>query len=112
MPHGTHDALPDERNEHILIYINGALVPRANAKISVFDSGYLVGDGIWEGIRLHRGKFVFLDEHLDRLFQGAKAIFLDIGMSREALIEALYRTVQANHMENDVHLRLMVTRGI
>lgn len=112
MSPSTHDALPDERNEHILIYLNGALVPRSDAKISVFDGGYLVGDGIWEGIRLHKGTFVFLDEHLDRLFQGAKAIYLDIGLSREALIEALYRTVRANHMESDVHLRLMVTRGI
>ncbi len=112
MPQGTHDALPDPRNEAVLIYINGDLVPRADAKISVFDSGYLVGDGVWEGIRLHHGVLVFLDEHLDRLFQGAKAIALDIGQTRAELTAALYRTVHANNMEDHVHVRLMITRGI
>lgn len=112
MPLGTHDALPDPRNETVLIYVNGDLVPRHDAKISVFDSGFLVGDGIWEGIRLHNGVLVFLDEHLDRLFQGAKAIALDIGLTRSQLIEALYQTVQANQMHSDVHVRLMITRGI
>ncbi|MCA9886524.1 MAG: aminotransferase class IV, partial [Anaerolineae bacterium] len=85
MPQGTHDAVPDDRNENVLIYVNGALFPRHEAKISVFDSGYLVGDGVWEGIRLHRGKLVFLDEHLDRLYQGAKAIAMDIGKTRAEL---------------------------
>ena len=112
MPQGTHDALPDSRNDNVLIYINGDLVPRSEAKISVFDSGYLVGDGIWEGIRLHRGVFVYLEEHLNRLYQGAKAIALDIGMTRAELTEALYQTVRANQMDSDVHARLMVTRGI
>ncbi len=112
MPQGTHDALPDPRNEYVLIYVNGELVPRLEAKISVFDSGFLVGDGVWEGVRLHRGVLVYLDEHLNRLFQGAKAIFLDIGLTREALTEALYRTVRANEMTDQVHVRLMVTRGI
>lgn len=109
---GTHNALPDDRNAHVLIYINGELVPRQDAKISVFDSGYLVGDGIWEGIRLHDGVFVFLDEHLDRLFQAAKMTYMDIGMTREELTAALYQTVRANNMHDGVHARLMVTRGI
>lgn len=112
MNRGTHDALPDPRNEQILIYINGDLVPRGEAKISVFDSGYLVGDGVWEAVRLHEGVFVFLDLHLDRLFQGAKAIGLDIGQTREELTEALYATVRANGMVDNIHARLMITRGI
>src|SRR5215468_9225580 len=112
MPQGTHDALPDLRNDNVLIYINGDLVPRSEARISVFDSGYLVGDGIWEGIRLHRGVFVYLEEHLNRLYQGAKAIALDIGMTRAELTKALYQTVRANQMDSDVHARLTVTRGI
>ena len=109
---GTHNALPDERNANVLIYINGELVPRDEAKISVFDSGYLVGDGVWEGIRLHEGVFVFLDEHLDRLFGGAKMIGMDIGMTRQELTNALHQTVAANNMHDGVHARLMITRGI
>ncbi len=112
MNRGTHDPLPDPRNDHILIYINGQLVPRAEAQISVFDSGFLVGDGVWESMRLHDGVLVFVDEHLDRLFQGAKAIGLEIGMTRQALTEALYRTIKANDMHSGVHVRLMVTRGV
>ena len=112
MERGTHDALPDARNENVLVYINGEMVPRADAKISVFDSGYLVGDGVWEGIRLHHGVFVFLDEHLDRLFQGAAAIGMEIGMSRAELTDALRQTVHANKMHDGVHMRLMITRGI
>ena len=112
MPHGTHNALPDPRNDAILIHINGQIVPRHDAKISVFDSGYLVGDGVWEGLRLHKGTLLFLDEHLDRLFQGAKAIDLDIGKTREELVEALQETIQANDMTTDIHVRLMITRGI
>ncbi|ETX06056.1 aminotransferase class IV [Candidatus Entotheonella palauensis] len=112
MTRGTHDALPDVRNENILIYINGDLVPRDQARISVFDSGYLVGDGVWEALRLHDGVFVFIEDHLDRLFQGAKTIALDIGMTREELHDALYQTIRANGMEDHVHARLMVTRGI
>lgn len=111
MSRGTHEALPDERNESVLVYVNGEFYPRDEAKISVFDSGYLVGDGVWEGIRLHDGKFAFLEMHLDRLFQGAKAIDLDIGMTREEITEALHETVRRNDMTTDVHLRLMVTRG-
>jgi branched-chain amino acid aminotransferase len=111
MTHGTHDALDDPRNAEVLIWLNGELVPRDQAKVSVFDSGFMMGDGVWEGLRLHHGKLAFLDEHLDRLFEGAKAIDLDIGMSAAELTAALYRTVEANHMSSDVHLRLMVTRG-
>jgi len=112
MNRGTHNAVPDDRNTGVLIYINGDLVPRNDAKISVFDSGYLVGDGIWEGVRLHAGLFVFLDEHLNRLFQAAKMTHMDIGLSRQELTDALYQTVQANHMHDGVHVRLMVTRGV
>jgi branched-chain amino acid aminotransferase len=108
---GTHEALPDERNEKVLVYINGEFYRREEAKISVFDSGFLVGDGIWEGIRLHEGEFAFLDLHLDRLFEGAKAIDLDVGMTREDLAAALHETVRRNGMETGVHVRLMVTRG-
>jgi branched-chain amino acid aminotransferase len=112
MYRGTHDSVADERNANVLIYINGALVHRNNAKISVFDSGFLIGDGVWEGLRLHHGVFAFLDEHLDRLFQGAAAISLEIGMSRQEIKEALYQTVRLNEMHDGVHVRLMVTRGI
>src|SRR5512147_2449572 len=112
MYRGTHAAVPDDRNEHVLIYVNGQLVPRADAKISVFDSGFLIGDGVWEGLRLHHDKFVFLDEHLDRLWQGAKAIGLEIGLTCAVLTAALYQTVRANDMHDGVHVRLMITRGV
>ncbi len=112
MYRGTHEAVPDARNEHVLIYLNGELVPRAEAKISVFDSGFLIGDGVWEGLRLHHDQFVFLDEHLDRLWQGAKAIGLDIGLTRAELTAALRQTVRANDMHDGVHVRLMITRGL
>ena len=112
MSPSTHDSMPDVRNAGVLIYINGELVSRDDAKISVFDSGYLVGDGVWEGIRLHHGVLVFLDEHLERLEAGAKAIHMDLGMSRAEITDALYRTVRANDMEDGVHMRLMVTRGV
>ena len=112
MYRGTHEALPDDRNERVLIYLNGQLVPRAEAKISVFDSGFLIGDGVWEGLRLHHDQFVFLDEHLDRLWQGAKAIGLDIGLTRAELTAALQQTVRVNDMHDGVHVRLMITRGL
>jgi branched-chain amino acid aminotransferase len=110
---GTHEALPDERNENIFVYINGEFYRREEAKISVFDSGFLVGDGVWEGIRLHDGEFAFLELHLDRLFEGAKAINLDPGMTREEITSALRETVGRNGMQGSpgVHVRLMVTRG-
>ena len=106
----THAAVVDERNADVQIYINGEFFHRDEAKISVFDSGFLVGDGIWEGIRLHHGVFAFLDRHLDRLFAGAKAIDLDIG-TRDDIIDALRATVDANGMDDHVHVRLMITRG-
>lgn len=111
MQRGTHEAVPDRRNEEVLVYINGEFFRRQEAKVSVFDSGFLVGDGVWEGIRLHGGGFAFLDAHLDRLFQGARAIALDIGMTREEITAALEETVRRNGMTDGVHLRLMVTRG-
>ena len=113
MARGTHEALPDSRNEDVLVYINGEFYPRREAKISVFDSGFLVGDGVWEGLRLHEGGFAFLDLHLDRLFEGARTIGLDIGMTRAELVEALHETIRRNGMEGaeGVHARLMVTRG-
>jgi branched-chain amino acid aminotransferase len=110
--HGTHNALPDERNANILIYVNGELLPRSEAKISVFDSGYLVGDGIWEAVRLHKGTLVFLDLHLDRLWQAAATVGMDPGMSRKALEEAIHKTLKANDMHDGVHVRFMLTRGI
>ena len=111
MTKSTHSAIVDPRNENGKIYINGTFHSRENAQISVFDSGFLVGDGIWEGLRLHNGKFAFLDKHMDRLFAGASAIHLDIGLSREELIGALLETIEINEMTDDVHVRLMVTRG-
>ena len=109
---GTHDALPDPRNERVLIYVNGDLVPRPDAKVSVFDSAFLVGDGVWEGIRLQEGELVFLEEHLDRLYAGAKTIGMDVGMSRERLTGEIQRTLDANGMTDGVHVRLMISRGI
>ncbi|MGI8861097.1 MAG: aminotransferase class IV [Rubrobacteraceae bacterium] len=113
MTPGTHEAVPDERNRDVLVYINGEFHPRDEAKVSVFDSGFLVGDGVWEGIRLHGGEFAFLDLHLDRLFEGARAIDLDIGMTRREITAALRETIRRNGMESSpgVHVRLMVTRG-
>ncbi len=108
---GSQDFENDPANESALIYLNGALVPRAEAKVSVFDAGFVVGDGIWEGLRLHKGALLFLDAHLDRLFAGAAAIGLDIGLSREALVAEIWRTLKANRFADGVHLRLMITRG-
>lgn len=112
MIHGTHNAVHDARNENVKIYVNGELFPRNEAKISVFDSGYLVGDGIWEALRLHEGVLVFLEEHLDRLWQGAATIGMDVGMSREELTDVLWQTINANEMYDNVHVRFMLTRGI
>ena len=111
MSRSTHQALTDERNATIEIYINGDFFPRDEAKISVFDSGFLVGDGIWEGIRLHHGVFAHLDRHLDRLFAGAAAIALDIGLDRDGIEAALRATIERNDMHDNVHVRLMITRG-
>lgn len=112
MAHGTHNAVEDPRNENVLIYINGELFPRKEAKISVFDSGYLVGDGVWEGLRLHNGALVFLDDHFDRLYQGAKTIGMDLEMNRAEITAAIRETLQANNMKDGVHIRIMFTRGI
>jgi len=107
----THSAVPDERNAGILIYINGEYFGRDEAKVSVFDSGYLVGDGVWEGIRLHNGKFAFLDRHLDRLLHGLEAASIEIGMDRKGIQSLLQEVVDRNGMTDGVHVRLMVTRG-
>jgi len=114
MAQGTHDFAVDPRNETILINVNGTITPRAEAMVSVFDSGFMLGDGVWEGLRLHRGRIAFLDAHLDRLFEGAKAIAMDIGLTRAQLVDRLDATIDANAMrdEEGVHIRLMVTRGI
>ena len=108
----THTAEDDPRNETIQIYLNGQIVPKSEAMVSVYDSGFMLGDGVWEGLRLYNGKWAFLDEHLDRLFEAAKAIDLDIGMNREDVTAALVQTQVANAMQTDAHARLMVTRGV
>ncbi len=108
----THQAEEDARNERILIYVNGAIVPRDQAKISVYDSGFMLGDGVWEGLRLYNGKWAFLDDHIDRLFEAAKAIDLEIGLDRAGVIAALEDTRKVNDMKHDTHARLMITRGI
>ena len=107
----THDAAADDRNDDIRIYVNGEIVPRDEAKVSVYDSGFMLGDGVWEGLRLYDGTIAFLGEHLDRLYEAALFIDLDIGMSREDLTRAIFDTLAANDMTTDVHVRLMVTRG-
>ncbi|NND21527.1 MAG: aminotransferase class IV [Silicimonas sp.] len=107
----THDAAADGRNDDIRIYVNGEIVHRDDAKVSVYDSGFMLGDGIWEGLRLYDGQIPFLTEHLDRLYEAALFIDLDIGKSREELTTAIHDTLNANGMTTDVHIRLMVTRG-
>ena len=112
MATGTQHSADDPRNDEILIWVNGELKPRAQAVVSVFDSGFVLGDGVWEGIRVANGHPAFLDLHLDRLFEGAKALMLDVGMSRDALTAAIYDTIRGNDMTDGVHIRLMVTRGV
>jgi branched-chain amino acid aminotransferase len=112
MTQGTHHSADDPRNRDILIYVNGELYPRERAVVSVFDSGFILGDGVWEGLRVHHGRIAFLDAHLRRLFEAAKAIDLDVGLDHAALGAALDRTLAANHMREGVHIRLMVTRGM
>lgn len=107
----THDAAQDARNDDILIYVDGEIVHRDKALVSVYDSGFMLGDGVWEGLRVYDGHIPFLEEHLDRLYEAAVYIALDIAMTREALIEAIWQTLRANDMTTDVHIRLMVTRG-
>ncbi|HET8942999.1 MAG TPA: aminotransferase class IV [Rudaea sp.] len=112
MSQGTHEFVDDPRNRDIKIYVNGELKTRAEATVSVFDSGFILGDGVWEGLRVAGGRLAFLDQHLDRLYEGAKAIDMDIGLSREDLTRAIYRTLDANAMSEHAHIRLMVTRGV
>jgi branched-chain amino acid aminotransferase len=123
--HGTHDYVDDPRNANVLIYVNGELKPRADAVVSVFDAGFILGDGVWEGLRVSHGHPAFLDLHLERLYEGAAAIMLDIGMTRDELTAAIYETLRANDMTESggtpssegvaagggAHVRLMVTRG-
>lgn len=108
----THAAADDARNEKILIWLNGRIVPKAEALVSVYDSGFMLGDGVWEGIRLYNGRWSFIDDHIRRLFEAAKAIDLDIGMTPEQVISAVSETQKANGMTTDAHARLMVTRGV
>lgn len=112
MTPGSHDYLDDPRNGEILISINGEMFPRDEAKVSVFDSGFMLGDGVWEGIRYHAGSLLFLEAHMDRLFEGAKAIDMDIGLTRAEMIGRIEAVLAANGMATDVHIRLMVTRGV
>jgi branched-chain amino acid aminotransferase len=109
--HVAHDFADDPRNADVLIHVNGTLVPRGEAVVSVFDAGFVLGDGVWEGIRVHAGQPAFLDQHLDRLWEGAAAIALDVGLTRQQLSDRIVETLRANDMSNGVHIRLMVTRG-
>ncbi len=111
MGKSMHD-VSDPRNASVLINVNGELKPRAEAVVSVFDSGFMLGDGVWEGMRVHRGRIALLDRHLDRLFEGAKAIAMDVGLSRDELVRRLYDTLAAQGMTDGAHIRLMVTRGV
>ncbi len=109
---GSQEYVGDERNDDVLISVNGDLVRRPDAKVSVFDSGFVLGDGIWEGLRLHGGRIGFLDRHFDRLWDGAKMLLIDIGLTREGLRQRLFDVIEANKMRDGVHIRLMVTRGV
>ena len=108
----THQAEEDARNDQILIWVDGQLKPKAEATVSVYDSGFMLGDGVWEGIRLYNNRWAFIDEHIDRLFEAAKAIDLDIARTKDKVISAVLETQAANGMTTDAHCRLMVTRGI
>ncbi len=109
---GTHEYQDDPRNASILIDINGELLPREKAVVSVFDSGFVLGDGVWEGLRVHKGRIAFLDEHLERLYGGAKAIDMEMDVTPDRLRERLYNVLTQNNMHDGVHIRLMVSRGI
>jgi len=110
--HSTHDSDEDIRNRDIKIYVNGRIVHRDEAKVSVYDSGFMLGDGMWEGMRLYRGKWAFFDEHMDRFFNSCKAVSLDVGLDKAGILDALNRTAASNGMTDDVHCRLMLTRGV
>ena len=112
MIHGTHNAEEDPRNGKVWISINGEYFQRNEAKISVFDSGYLVGDGVWEGIRLHHGKLVFIEDHLKRLWTAAKATGIKLPFSKAELISSIHSALSKNEMNDGVHVRVMITRGI
>ena len=112
MSFGSHAYIPDPRNASVLFNVNGELLPREKAVVNVFDSGFMLGDGIWEGLRVHQGKIAFLEDHLDRLWEGAAALGFDIGISQGDMKSRLYETLSANEMSEDVHIRLMVTRGL
>ena len=107
----THSAEDDARNQAIKIWVNGAIVPRNDAKVSVYDSGFMLGDGMWEGLRLYNGVWAYFDKHMDRLFESCKAVSLDIGMDRSGVANAMALVQAANDMHTDVHCRLMITRG-
>ena len=108
---GSHNYIPDKKNHDIFININGTLLRRNEAKISVFDSGFLLGDGVWEGIRVHESKLVFIDEHLNRLFNSAKGISLNIKLSKAQIIQQIYKVLNINNMVDNIHIRLIITRG-
>jgi branched-chain amino acid aminotransferase len=109
---GTHKYQDDPRNADIIIDINGEYFAREQAQVSVFDSGFVLGDGVWEGLRVHHGKIAFLDQHLDRLYEGAKALDMEMEVSATELSQRLYRLLEKNNMQDGVHIRLMVSRGI
>ena len=109
---GTHEYQDDPRNASILIDINAELFPRDEARVSVFDSGFVLGDGVWEGLRVHHGKIAFLDRHLERLYDGAKALDMKMDVAQQALSQRLYNVLDKNDMHEGVHIRLMVSRGI
>ena len=108
----THDYYEDPRNKDIQIYIDGEFFHRSEASVSVLDSGFLLGDGVWEGIRLHEGKLLHFDAHMDRLFNGAELISLPINLNRNQLQQAIQKTLDKNQMESDVHIRLIISRGL
>lgn len=109
---GSQDFAADPRNRDLKVWLNGQLVPKDEAKISIFDAGFVLGDGVWEGLRLHRGALLFLDAHLERLYRGAKDIALDLGLTPEQMKGALHETCRVNDMHTGAHLRLMATRGV
>ena len=109
---GTHTFQTDERNGNVKIYVNGKIVPREEAKVSVFDSGFLLGDGMWESFRLHKGKLAFVKEHMRRFHENAKALDITMDMTDDEIVEAIYTTLKANNMESDVHIRMVISRGL
>ena len=109
---GSQDFAADPRNAGLKVWLNGKLVPKDQATVSVFDAGFVLGDGVWEGLRLHKGALLFLDAHLDRLYAGVTDIALDLGLSRDQMVAALNETLAANGMSHGAHLRLMATRGV